>query len=107
MNATLSAQAKAQLENDPECTTVQIEGGGAIRGIFSQSTGLHTEKGRLMIGAEQPRLTLYIEDTKTLDPKKSVLLIEGKRFGIQKILRFSELYLSEIWLGAAKQADNS
>ena len=107
MNATLSAQALAQLENDPECTTAQIEGGGAVRGIFSQSTGLHTEKGRLAIGAEQPRLTLHIDDAKALDTKKNILLIEGKRFGIQKILRFSPLYLAELWLGAARQADNS
>ena len=97
-----------QLERDPECSTAEVEGFGAeIRGIFSQSTGLHSDKGRMTLASEQLRFTVHLDSAAALDAKKSVLVIEGKRYEITRILRFSLLYLAEILLGPApKKPDN-
>ena len=108
MNADLSKQAKTQLERDAECTTAQVEDSGTqIRGIFSQSSGLHSSKERMTLVAEQLRFTVHLDVAASLEAKKSVLVIEGKCYQITRILRFSLLYLAEILLGPAPKKPDS
>ncbi|MEM9423616.1 MAG: hypothetical protein AAF975_02360, partial [Spirochaetota bacterium] len=113
MYKALSAQARQQLERDPECVAATIERGaspamgGTLKGLFSTSAILKEEKGNVMVGKEQPRFTVHIDDCAALKDERegrSVLLIGGKRYGVQRILRFPQLYLAELQLGSAPQA---